>query len=212
MVRLKNVERLLLQDNLPILEKIFRQLCIDIVFYPNKIVRQRFRNQFGPSRSLQAVWRKVLKLRVVGRMKVSMRHQKHFAAPRSVRQLADIGQKFLGSRNVEVAPRQHEIGLHIHFPKNVLARWHSTLRRFDACNTFRPPLAKLGAAQREWRSYPSLTKPKRTGHPCLRIDLSRNLRYVMLFYGTRAHNTGRALMRTNLDRKSTRLNSSHANI
>src|SRR5450759_4392053 len=107
MASLKNIERLLLQDNLPILEKIFRQLRVGVVFHPNEIVRQRFRNQLRPSRSLQAMWRELLELRVVGRMKVSMRQQKHFAAPRRVRQFADVGQEFLGSGNVEPVSYTH---------------------------------------------------------------------------------------------------------
>src|ERR1700680_3748207 len=104
--------------------------------------RERYRNKLRSSRPFQAVWRKLLELRIIRCMEASMRNQENFAAPRRVRQLADIGQKFLGSRNVELATGQHEISLHIHFPKNVVARLHCTLRRLDACSTFLPPRAK----------------------------------------------------------------------
>ena len=153
MATLKNIQRLLLQDDLLILEKIFGQAGVGVVFHANKILRQRFRNKLRSSRPFHAVRRKLLEFRIIRRMKASMRNQENFAAPRRVRQLADIGQKFLGSRNVELATRQHEISLHIHFPKNVVARLHSILRRLDACNRFLPPLAKRNSQLLDAHSF-----------------------------------------------------------
>ena len=55
MASLKNIQRLLLQDDLLVLEKIVWQLGVDIVFHPNEILRQRFRNKLRSSRAFQAV-------------------------------------------------------------------------------------------------------------------------------------------------------------
>ena len=153
MATLKNIQRLLLQDDLLILGKVFGQLGVGIVFNPNKIICQCFRNKVRPRRPFQAVRRKLLELRIIRRMEASMRNQENFTAPRRIRQLADIGQKFLGSGNVELGAGHHEIGLHIHFPKNVIARLHSTLRRLDAGNTFLPPLAKRNSRLPDAHSF-----------------------------------------------------------
>ena len=142
MATLKDIQRLLLQNDLLMLGKIFGQLGVGVVFHASDIVRQCLRNKVRSGRAFQTVRRKLLELRIIRRMKASMRNQENFVAPRRVRQLADVGQKFLRSGNVKLAARQHKIGLHIHFPKNVVARLHGTLRRIDAGNTIPSPLAK----------------------------------------------------------------------
>src|SRR6266849_8074657 len=111
MATLKDIQRLFLQDDLLILEKSFGQAGDGVVFHANEILRQRFRNKLRARRALQAVRRKLLELRIIRRMKASMRNKKNFAAPRCIGQLADIGQKFLGSGNVELATGQYKIGL-----------------------------------------------------------------------------------------------------
>src|SRR5208282_5648055 len=80
--------------------------------------------------------RKLLELRIISRMKVSVRNQKHFIAPGCIRQFVDIREQLLCARHVELAAGQHEVRLHVHFPENEITRLHSTVRRLAACNTF----------------------------------------------------------------------------
>ncbi len=82
MATLKDIQRLFLQDDLLILEKIFGQAGVGVVFHANEILRQRLRNKLRARRALQAVRRKLLELRIIRRMKASMRNKKNFAAPR----------------------------------------------------------------------------------------------------------------------------------
>ena len=132
MAALKHIQRLLLEDDLLILRKIFRQPGLVIVFYPNEIIRQSSRHKLRARRAFQAVRWKLLELGIIRRMKAAMRNQENFALTRRIRQPANIGQKFLSSGNVKLPAGQHKIGLYIHFPKNKVTRLHSALRRLDA--------------------------------------------------------------------------------
>jgi len=71
--------------------------------------------------------RKLGELRVVPRMEIATRDQEDFIAPRGVCEFANIRAEFLGTGNVKLATGQHEINLYIHFPKNEITRWHSTV-------------------------------------------------------------------------------------
>jgi hypothetical protein len=112
----KNVESLLFQQDLLIPRQILRQLCSDLVGHANNAPGDGIRNQLGAGRSLHAVRRKDLKFRIVGRVKVSVRHQKNPPAARRVRKPPDIRQQFLRSRRIELSSGHHEINLRINFP------------------------------------------------------------------------------------------------
>src|ERR1700679_2717535 len=98
-----------------------------IIFHPYEPVCQRLGNELCPGRALQAMRRKQLKLGVICGMKAAMGNQENLVTPRRVGELANIGQEFLSSRHVQLTAGQHEIGLHVHFPENVIARSHSVL-------------------------------------------------------------------------------------
>ena len=74
--------------------------------------------------------RKLFELGIVRRMEAAVRDEEDFVAPGGIGKFADVGQEFLGSGDVELAARQHEISLDVYFPKNVVTRSHSMLRSF----------------------------------------------------------------------------------
>ena len=51
-------------------------------------------------------------------MKTSMRHQEDLPLPRRIGEPTDVRQQFLRARHIQIPSRQHEIGLHIHFPED----------------------------------------------------------------------------------------------
>src|ERR1700733_4206779 len=110
MLRLKDVESLLLQHDLLAGCEVVGQLCEGNVFDAHHFFRKRFRNELGPGGSSDAMRRKLLKLGIVGGVEASMRNQEHFTSARRIREPADVGQQLLRSGDIEFSARKHKIG------------------------------------------------------------------------------------------------------
>ena len=61
-------------------------------------------------------------LRVILGVKAAVRHQKNAALAGGIGEAANVGQQLFGAGHVELAARQHEIGLDVYFPENDIAR------------------------------------------------------------------------------------------
>lgn len=116
--RLKDVQRLFLQSNLLPRKRIVRQFGIRRIFNAYDLTRQRFGQQLRARRASYAMWRKLRELRIIRSMEITGRNQQHFIAARGIRQPAYIWQQLLRARHIQLAPRQHEVPLHIDFPED----------------------------------------------------------------------------------------------
>jgi hypothetical protein len=52
----------------------------------------------------------------------AMRDQKNAVLPGGIGEPTNVGQQFFGPGHIQLAARQHEIGLDVHFPENEIAR------------------------------------------------------------------------------------------
>ena len=66
--------------------------------------------------------RKDRELRVVFGVIAAVRDQKDAALAGGIGEPANVGQQLFGAGHIELAARQHEIGLGIDFPENDVAR------------------------------------------------------------------------------------------
>jgi hypothetical protein len=78
-----------------------------------------------------------LKFRVALRMGISARNQERASIHRRVHEASDIRNDFLGAGHVQLASRQHEIGLDVHFPENNFLRCHAKSPRVTASLFYR---------------------------------------------------------------------------
>src|SRR5215469_4826688 len=124
MLALKDVERLLLQQDLFVLREILWKLCGVCVFHASHFVGERLGHEFRSGRSLDTMRRERFELGIVGSMEIPVRHQKHFSLTHRIGEPPDVWQQLLGSGDIQVASGQHEIPLHIYFPEYEVLRNH----------------------------------------------------------------------------------------
>src|ERR1700693_6254142 len=91
---LKDVERLLLENNLMMFRKIWRHLSRGFVGNGDHSLGERFGNKVGAWCSLDAMRGKGRELGIVFGVITTMRDQKNMPSPGGIGQLAYVGQQF----------------------------------------------------------------------------------------------------------------------
>src|SRR5579871_2094657 len=127
MARLKNVEGLLFEQDLLVRRQIGRKLGLSIIRNAGNLVGKCLGHELGSGSAFYAVRGKYFEFRIVRSVKASVRHEKDSILTHCVGEATDIGKQFFSARHIEFSAGQHEIGLHIHFPKDEVSRNHGSL-------------------------------------------------------------------------------------
>ena len=128
---LKDIQRLLFQQDLLVAGEVLRKPRARIIRHPHNFFRQRLGDKLRPGGSFYAMRWKDLEFGIVRRMKTPMGNQEYAPLPRRIGEPPDVGQQLLRARHIQIPSRQHEISLHIHFPENKLSRNHGSASRPD---------------------------------------------------------------------------------
>ena len=125
---IKNIERLLFDENLLVVQQVLGQLNLRIIWQSTNSLGEALGDDLSTARAANAMRRKNLKFRVVWWVPVAARNEQRAIPAGNIDQPLDVGNELFRTRDVKLAARVQEVHLHIHFPKNrVGTRLHDAI-------------------------------------------------------------------------------------
>ena len=106
---------------------------------------ERLGNQHRAARAFDTVRGESGELRVILGVIAAVRNEKNAVLAGGIGKAPNVGQQFFGARHIELAARQHKIGLDVHFPENEIARYHTAFL-WDSLLVFQFPVSGAGSA------------------------------------------------------------------
>ena len=105
-----------------------RRARLRVVRHYDDVVRQRMWHEICAGRVANTVGRELRKFRIVRSVETAMRNQQYTTFARFISEAIHIGQNMLGTGNIQLAIRQHEVRLRIYGPEDHVFRNHSFTR------------------------------------------------------------------------------------
>ena len=127
----KNIKRLLFDENLLVVQQVVGQLDLRIIWQSTNSLREALGDNLSTARAANAMGWKNLKFRVVWWVSVTAGNDERAIPAGNIDQSLDVGNEPFRARDVKLAARVQEVHLHIHFPENRVGIWlHDAIPRY----------------------------------------------------------------------------------